>query len=212
MDSLQNIKKEISKICKRLYDKGFSPGWSGNVSIKTEQGILITSSGLNLGDVSENDVVLIDLEGNLLDEGKKASSEKLMHIEIYKKRSDISAIIHCHAPKSSAFAVAGIPLNAPILAENVSVLGIVPIAEYALPSTQKLSENVSNLFLEHDSVLMANHGVVVGGKNLSDAYYKMETLEYYAEVFLYSKILGRSKELSPYEVEQVLALKNSSMK
>jgi len=209
MKNIENILKNISDTGKRLYKKGFSPGFSGNISIRHGDKIFITPSGFNLGDINENDVVEIDFNGNPVKQNVKPSSEKFMHIEIYKRRPDINSIIHCHAPKSSAFAVAGMPLNAPILAENVFTLGSVPIVEYSLPSTLKLAIKTADCFLSHDAVLMANHGVTISGKNIEEAYYKMETLEYYAEVFLLSKILGRSNELSNEEVQKILELKNN---
>jgi len=206
MDKDRIIRHEISEIGKRLYEKGFSPGLSGNISARLDDKIYITPSGMNLGDVKDDDVVMMDISGNILEE-KKPSSERIMHLEIYKKRPDISAIIHCHAPKSSAFAVAGVPLTAPILVENVFVLGPVPLAEYAMPSSQTLAENVSDLLKTHEAVIMANHGVAVVGKTLQDAFYKMDTLEYYAEVYLWSKLLGRTRELSSEDVNKIVELR-----
>lgn len=208
MENIENILKNIAQTGKRLYEKGFSPGFSGNISVKHGDKIFITPSGFNLGDVGENDVVEIDFNGNAVGQNLKPSSERFMHIEIYKRRPDVSSIIHCHAPKSSAFAVAGIPLSAPILAENVFTIGPVPIVEYSLPSTTELAIKTADCFLSHDAVLMANHGVTVVGKNIEEAYYKTETLEYYADVFLLSKILGRSNELPDEEVQKILDLKN----
>ena len=207
MNNTEQLKKEISDIGKRLYAKGFSPGHSGNISVRSGSHILVTPSGMNLGDVQPQDVVEVDFDGNFALSGKKPTSEKIMHLGIYKERPDVNAIVHCHAPKSSAFAVAGVPLDAPILAENVFVLGQVPIVQYAMPSSNELAQSVSSCFKTHDAVLMANHGVAVAGNGLSDAYYKLETLEYYAEVYLYAKLLGRTNELSKEEVQKIIELR-----
>jgi L-fuculose-phosphate aldolase len=97
-----------------------------------------------------------------------------MHTLYYKKRPEMNAIIHCHAPKSSVFAVAGIPLNQPILAENIFTLGDIPVAKYYLPSSDYLANEVSAYFSSSDAVLMQNHGVILAAKDLRQAYYKME--------------------------------------
>ena len=119
-----------------------------------------------------------------------------MHIEIYKSRNDINSIIHAHPPKATAFAVAGISFDSPILSEAYVTLEQVPVAKYATPSSTELAKILADYFLKNDSVLLANHGVVVGGKKLKETFYKLETLELYAEVSLYSKILGNKNELA----------------
>ena len=206
---MQELKEQFSNICQKLYAKGLSPGFSGNISLKIDNKILVTPSGISLGDVDTEKLVIIDFEGNKIEGNFKPTSEKFLHIEIYKKRPDINAIIHCHAPKISAFAVAGIPLDEPILAENVLLFGEIPIAKYAMPSSGVLAEIVSSYFTEHDAVLMANHGVVTGGKDLKDAFYKMETIEYCAEVYLYAKFLGNINHLTQEEAKQVIELRKT---
>jgi L-fuculose-phosphate aldolase len=202
--NIAKAKKDIVEIGKRLYNKGFASGLSGNISINLDNKILITPSGFNLADVRENDVVIIDLNGNKIRGKHNPSSEKQMHIEIYKKRQDIKAIIHAHTPKASSFAVAGIPLDKAILSEASVILGQIPIAEYGMPSSDELAKSVASYFTNHSSVLMANHGVVTGGKNLKETYYKLETLELYAEVFLWTKILGNSNELSEENFKKLI--------
>jgi L-fuculose-phosphate aldolase len=204
---MQKLKEKFVDICQKLHNKGLSPGFSGNISLKVDNKILVTPSGSSLGDIDTEKLVVIDFEGNIIEGTFKPTSEKFLHIEIYKKRPDINAIIHCHAPKISAFAVAGIPLNEPILAENVLLFGEIPIAKYALPSSDELAEIVSSYFTEHDAVLMANHGVITGGKDLKDVFYKMETIEYCAEVYLYAKLLGNINQLTKEEVKQVIGLR-----
>ncbi|MFH0702515.1 MAG: class II aldolase/adducin family protein [bacterium] len=211
MEEIDKFRKEISEIGKRLYNKGFAAGTSGNISIKYGKQILITPSGYNLADVNDKDIVILDIEGNNIENNKKPSSEKMMHLEIYKSRNDINSIIHAHPPKSTTFAVAGIPLDSPILSEAFVVLGSVPIIEYAAPSSNKLASLVANYFLRHDAVLLANHGVVIGGKNLTDTYYKLETLELYAEISIWTKLLGKTNELSQNDIQELLKIKENMM-
>jgi L-fuculose-phosphate aldolase len=207
VEYFDKYKKEISQIGKRVYNKGLSVSTSGNISIRHENTVFITPSGFNLGDVEPFDVVMIDLDGKSLEEAKIPSSERAMHIEIYKRRPDISSIIHAHAPKSSAFAVAGMPLDKHILSEVVFTLGIVPVAEYARPSSDELATKTAEYFLNHDAVLMANHGVVVAGKELKETYYKLETLEMAAEIALGAKVLGNINEISDEEVQKLIEMR-----
>ena len=196
MENLAKLKEEIIETGKRLYNKGFVPGTSGNISIKHNDQILITPSGINLGELEFDDIVTIDSAGNFISGRGRQSSEYKLHVEIYKKRPDVSSVIHAHCPKATAFAVAGIDLNQPIIAEAVVMLGEIPVAEYATPSSDKLAIDTAKYFADHDCVLLANHGVAVAGKKLKDVYYKLETVELYAEIYLWSKLLGKSNILS----------------
>lgn len=205
---LENLKKELIKYGDLVGIKNFSPGASGNISVKYEDKILITASGSSNGALSLDELVLIDYDGNTLEGNKKASSEKFMHIEIYKKRKDINAIIHVHPPFLSSFAAARKSLEEPVMAENVYYFGKIPLADYALPSSIALSKNTAKYFDEHNAVLMANHGFVVGDIDLKQAYLKLELAEAYAQTVLNAKFLGGAVLLNDKEVEEILALRN----
>ena len=204
-----------SKLVKEIIDygklcgiKNFSPGYSGNISARYKDGLLITTSGSSNGYLNKNQIVHIDYEGKSLEKGKKPSSEKFLHIEIYNKRPDINYIIHVHAPYLSSFASSGKDLMAPIMAENVFYFGGIPLAEYALPSTMDLVYNTAQFFDTYDAVLMANHGFVVGAKTIEDAYLKLELAESYAQVVLNTEILGGAKYLSQEDEKKILELRN----
>lgn len=204
------LSKEVKKIIeygKLCGEKNYTPGYSGNISARYKDGMLITTSGSSNGYLSENEIVYTNFEGKSLEEGKKPSSEKFLHIEIYKQRPDINYIIHVHAPYLSSFASAGKDLMAPIMAENVFYFGGIPLADYALPSTMELVENTVKYFDKFDAVLMANHGFVVASKTIEDAYMKLELAESYAQVVLNTYILGGAKLLSKKQAEEVLALR-----
>lgn len=204
------LSKEIKKIIeygKLCGEKNYTPGYSGNISARYKDGMLITTSGSSNGYLSENDIVYTNFEGKSLEEGKKPSSEKFLHIEIYKKRPDINYIIHVHAPYLSSFASAGKDLMAPIMAENVFYFGGIPLADYALPSTMELVENTVKFFDKFDAVLMANHGFVVASKTIEDAYMKLELAESYAQVVLNTHLLGGAKLLSKTQADEILALR-----
>lgn len=204
-----DTKKEIIEIGKRLYSKDLTYGTSGNMSVRVDEGVLITASGTSLADLCLEDIVLIDENGKEADSDKKASSEKTLHLEIYKKRKDINAIIHCHAPTVCAFAVAHFELDKPTMSENILYFGKIPLALYAMPSSGKLVENTAEKFAEHDVVLMANHGIIAGDINLRHAFYKTETAEAYAKVCIYSKILGKEVLLSKNDIKDLENLKKS---
>ncbi len=203
---LSKIEK-IIEYGKRCGEKNYTPGYSGNISARHENGMLITTSGSSNGYLTEKDVVFTDFEGKSLEEGKKPSSEKFLHIEIYKKRPEINYIIHVHAPYLSSFASAGKDLMAPIMAENVFYFGGIPLADYALPSTMQLVENTVKYFDKYDAVLMANHGFVVASKTIEDAYMKLELAESYAQVVLNTYVLGGAKILTPEEADEILKLR-----
>ena len=201
------MKNEIIKYGKKLGEKNMTPGTSGNISVRDGENVLISASGTCLADLNEDEIVLIDKNSQVIDGEKKASSEKNLHNAIYTKRPDINAIIHCHAPYVSSFAVCHIPLSKPILSENVFYFGEIPLADYALPGSEELVENTVKYFDRHDVVLLANHGVIVGAKDLKNAYYSMETVEAYAQIYLNSMVLGGAKELSQENIEDIYKLR-----
>ena len=202
------LEKEIIDYGKLCGVKNFTPGYSGNISARYKEGLLITTSGSSNGYLKPEHVVYTDFDGKSLEKGKKPSSEKFLHIEIYKQRPDINYVIHVHAPYLSSFASAGRDLMAPIMAENVFYFGGIPLAEYALPSTRELVDNTIKFFDKYDAVLMANHGFIVGAKTIEDAYLKLELAESYAQVVLNTEILGGAKYLSQEEEQKILDLRN----
>lgn len=206
------IKNLIIKYGKKLYEKNMSPATSGNISARYEENALITASGTCLGDLEKEDIVLIDKNSKVLEGEKKASSEKNLHNKIYELRPDINAIIHCHSPYTSAFAVCHIPLSKPIISENVFYFGEIPVADYALPGSEKLVDNTAKYFLQHNAVLLANHGIIIGAKNLKEAYYLTETAETFAQIYINSMILGGAKELSEKQIKEIYELRTSSGK
>ena len=167
------VKNELIEYGKLAGVKNFTPGFSGNLSARCGNEILITATGTANGYLSEDDFALIDFEGNIIDGNKKPSSEKMLHVEFYKLREDINYIFHVHSPYLTAFSAAGKALDKNILAEIVYCFDYIPLAEYALPGSKELVENTSKFFKDFDVVLMANHGVIVGGKEVKDAYLKL---------------------------------------
>lgn len=202
------LTKEIINYGRLCGVKNFTPGYSGNISARYGKGMLITTSGSANGYLEKKHIVYTDFNGNSLEKGKKPSSEKFLHIEIYKQRPEINYVIHVHAPYLSSFASAGKDLMEPIMAENVFYFGGIPLAEYALPSTHELVDNTIKFFDKYDAVLMANHGFIVASKTMEDAYLKLELAESYAQVVLNTKLLGGAKILTKEEAQEILSLRN----
>ena len=132
-----------------------------------------------------------------------------MHLEIYRNRPDINAVVHAHPPLATGFAVAGIPLTRAVLAEVITTLGSIPIAAYGTPSTDELPAAVRKYIKAHDGMLLANHGAVTCGPSVMGAYYKMETIEHFAQISLVARQLGREHVLSREEVGRLQGLRGS---
>lgn len=206
---LNELKDELIKYGKIIDAKGFSPGTSGNLSARFEDKVIITSSGSSNGSLSYDDLVLINFDGNSVEplSKAKASSEKMLHVEFYKKRPDVNAIIHVHPTFLSSFAAARKSLEEPVMAENVYYFGKIPLADYALPSSAQLVENTAKYFDKYNAVLMANHGFVVGDVDLKEAFLKLELAESYAQIVLNTKLLGGAVLLNDTQVAEIEALK-----
>lgn len=196
-------KNDILYWSKRLYQKGMSPAKSGNISVKTKNGILISTSGTCLNDMDENDIVLIDYDGNIKEGNKKPSSEKIMHSEIYTQRDDISAIIHCHCPLITAFSVAGQPIKKPILPDFALMYDEIPLVPYYCPSSIELASIVGQYFKTNNVVLLKNHGVVLGADTLQNAFYELESIRSYVETYFGAEVLGGAKPLSKKAVAEI---------
>ena len=193
---------------KRLYQKGMSPGTSGNISVRTQNGVLISRTNVCLNDMSEDDLILLDYDGNILKGTQKPSSERFLHLEIYREREDINAIIHSHCPYITAYAVANLPIAEPIMPEFVYHFGEIPLAPYALPSTFQLAEETLKPFKKgYNTVLMANHGVVTGADTLKECFYNLEALRTYCETSFGAAVLGGAKKLNKKQIEEIRKLK-----
>ncbi len=203
----EELKKELIEYGKLAGVKNFTPGFSGNLSARCGDKILITATGTANGYLSEDDFALIDFDGNKIEGDKRPSSEKMLHVEFYRQREDINYIFHVHSPYLTAFSAAGKALDKNILAEIVYCFDYIPLAEYALPGSKELVVNTSKFFKDFDVVLMANHGVIVGGKDVKDAYLKLELCEAYAQTVLFSNLLGGAKMLPSEEVKKIYSLR-----
>src|SRR5215510_15236546 len=157
----------------------------------------------NKGLIKPEDLVVIDPSGKKIRGERKPSSEMSMHILIYEMRPDVHAVVHAHPPCATAYAAAGIPLNKALISEVVLALGCIPLAEYGTPGTPELSAEIRPFIKNYDALLMANHGVVTYGANIEEAFNRMDTVEHFAKISIYTKILGKERLLSSQDVEKL---------
>ena len=195
------LRADIVEVGRRLYARGYTASNDGNISVRLDEGrLLMTPTGVCKGFMDAAMMCITDLDGRKLQGDRNPSSEMQMHLEVYRQRPDVQAVVHAHPPIATGFAVAGIPLDRAVLAEVVCTLGSVPIAEYATPSTKELPEAVRPYVKAHDGMLLANHGALTLGSDLFSAYYKMETIEHFARISLVARLLGGERLLSREEV------------
>ena len=189
------IKKQICDIGKRIYDRNMVAANDGNISVKlNDNEFLCTPTGVSKGFMTPEFICKVDAKGNVLQANGnfRPSSEIKMHMRVYEKRPDVGAVVHAHPNFATAFAIAGIPLTQPIMPEAVIALGCVPIAEYGTPSTMEIPDNVEKYLPYYDAVLLESHGALTWSTDLLAAYMKMESVEFYAELYK-SKMLGGPK-------------------
>lgn len=211
MTSDEQLRADICEIGRRLWWRGFVASNDGNISVRIgPDRLLMTPTSVSKGFMTPDMMVITDLDGTLVSgaPGRKPSSEVLMHLVAYRERPDVQAVVHAHPPLSTGFAVAGIPLDRAVLAEVVTTLGSIPIAEYGTPSTMELPDAVRPFVKAHDGLLLANHGALALGKDLFAAYYKMETIEHFARISLVARQLGRENLLSREEVGRLQGLRD----
>ena len=202
------LRETIVEVGRRLYARGYTASNDGNISTRLDdRRLLMTPKSVCKGFMSPDMMVVTDLDGKKLAGDRDPSSEMQMHLEVYRQRPDARAVVHAHPPMATGFAVAGIPLDRAVLAEVVTTLGSVPIADYATPSTKELPEAVRKYVKAHDGMLLANHGALTLGADLLAAYYKMETIEHFAHISLVARLLGGERLLSRQEVNRLQGLR-----
>ena len=193
---------DIVRVCQRLYERGLVAGPDGNVSVRlVDESILVTPSGLSKVDVGPDDLVVVDLEGQVLEGTLTPSSELRMHLRIYQRRGDVRAVVHAHPPTATGFAVAGEGLVAPVLPEVILQMGTVPLVPYVTPGTDALADSFEPWLDGHDAFLLANHGATTLGPTLDIAHQRMESLEHAAQILLTARQLGTVNELSASDVD-----------
>lgn len=207
LEKYESIRNEICDICHLLYERGYVVSNDGNVSVRVDENkVLITPSGVGKGRMKPDMLVLCDLDGNILDGERFPSSESKMHFMIYKERPDVNSVVHAHPPISTAFSICRKPLKERYLAEMVIGLGDIPVAEFAMLSTEEVPNSVRPFVHDHEAVLLANHGALTWGPTLINAFDRMEVVERTAQIFLYVSQIGGGVEISKEAAEKLRSM------
>lgn len=191
------LRTKIAEVFRLLNEINLTFGFSGNISVRApEDGLfIITPSGLKKARLNPEDMVIVDFQGNIAEGVRKPSVETRMHLEIYRNRKDVKAIIHAHPVYSTVFAVANVDIK-PVTEEMVLYTGgEVKVAEYALFGTEELAKNVLKALGNKKAVLLRNHGIVTCGRDLEEAVDVLLCVEREAKIILFSKLLGGPKPL-----------------
>lgn len=212
MLSEYEVKKEICEIGKRMYMSGFVAANDGNISVKiNDKEVLCTPTGVSKGYMTPDMICKVDINGKVLTANGKfrPSSEVKMHLRVYKERPDVKSVVHAHPPYGTSYAIAGVPLDKAIMPEAVIALGNVPIAAYGTPSTDEIPDEVSKYLSCYDAVLLENHGALTYSNSLMNAYFKMESLEFYAKLMFISSQIGEPQVLNNKQVEKLLTIRKN---
>lgn len=203
--------RDLVSFAKLLHERHYVSGTDGNLSVRLEAGhILTTPTGVSKGRMHSKDMVVVDSDGKKVSGSCAPTSELGMHLTIYRLRPDVRAVVHAHPCVATALASAGMDLTEPICSELVLTLGRIPLAPYAHPGTDELSQSLAPFILDHNAILMQNHGVVAYGQTLERAYLNMESVEHCARIMLVTKLLGRCRVLSDDEVFRLLSVRGSA--
>ncbi len=206
------LREEFVRIGGLMHSRGYVTATDGNISARLgPDRFLATPSGLSKGFMTPDQMVVIDWEGKPVGSSRygaarhlKPSSEILLHLEAYRQRPDIKAVVHAHPPVAVALSIAGIAIAPCILPEVIVTLGVIPTTEYATPASPEGAAVIRDLIRGHDAVMLQRHGSVTVGSSPFDAYLKLEKLEHAADITFKLIQLGRQLPFPPGAVEKLI--------
>lgn len=202
----QEYRNDLIRVCHRIYEKGWVAMNDGNVSIRLDTNrILCTPTAISKGFVETEDLIIVDMSGQMIEGRRECTSEIAMHITIYSMRPDVRSVVHAHPPVATGFASAGRALDKALLPEVVINLGAVPLAAYGLPGTPALSDGMRPLIPNYDALLLENHGCTSYGADVWQAFFRMEIVEHFARITFVAEMLGGARALPREEVEKLFA-------
>ncbi|MBI3407897.1 MAG: class II aldolase/adducin family protein [Planctomycetes bacterium] len=202
------LKEEICEIGRRLYNRGFAAANDGNISVRlSDDKFLCSPTMVSKGFMKPEDLCKVDKDGKQIAGVRKRSSEILLHLAVYKHRPDVNAVVHCHPPHATAFAVAHEPIPKCVLPEVEVFLGEVPISVYETPGGQKFADTVVPYVKDCNTIILANHGTVTFGPTLEKAYWNSEIIDAYCRILILAKQLGRVNTFSEQKTRELLDLK-----
>lgn len=206
-----HLRDLVCRVGQLMVDKGFVDGAGGNISARLGKNrVLLTPSGLSLGYLEPDQLLIVNMDGERVDEataanaGFRPSSERPMHLECYRQRDDVQGVVHAHPPTAVALTLVGYDFQQCIIPEAVVLLGLMPTAPYSTPSSQENRDAISGLIREHDAIMLSNHGSLTVAKSLWDAYLMLECLEHCAKIL--HKALQVGDSLKPIPPDQIAKL------
>ena len=207
--TFQEEREAVCRVGKLLYDRGYVAANDGNISVRVGEGrLLITPSGVSKGRMTPDMLLVTDLDGTVIEGNRHPSSEGKMHLEVYRGRPDVNAVVHAHPPVSTAFAVCRRGLETSYLSELVAGLGQVPCTpSFAMLSTEEVPQSVRPYLADHNALLLANHGALAWGGDLWEAFDRLETVEHTAKIVLNAQLLGGGIPLTEEEVVRLQGLR-----
>ena len=205
---IEELKKQLCDIGQRVYQKGFAAANEGNLSAKIgEDRVLCTPTLACKGFLKPSDLCTVDMSGQQVAGARKATSEVLLHLNIYRQRPDVTAVVHCHPPHATAFGVAREPIPVGVLPEPDIFLGEVPIAPYETPGNQAFADTILAFVHSTDTIILANHGTVSYGASIEKAYWLTEVLDAYCRILILAKQIGRVEYLPLDKAQELLELR-----
>ncbi|MEY4089976.1 MAG: hypothetical protein RJB55_2247 [Verrucomicrobiota bacterium] len=189
--AIHTLKERICEMGRRLWQREYTDGNGGNITIRVGDNLaLCTPTLICKGFMKPEDMCLVDLDGNQLAGTRVRTSEAKTHFGIMKRQPAAKACVHAHPPHATAFAIANVDIPSCLIPEAEVFLGKIGVAEYKTPGTQANSDEVGEVGKDHQAVLMQNHGVIVWGKDVEDAYWKMENIDSYCRTVWIAAGLG----------------------
>src|SRR5271157_2357981 len=204
----RQLKEQICEIGRRLYNRGFAAANDGNITVRlNDRALLCTPTMVSKGFMKPDDICKVDNDGKQLAGKRKRTSEVLLHLSVYKTRPDVNAVVHCHPPHATAFAVAREPIPKCVLPEIEVFLGEIAISPYETPGSQSFADTVLPFVKDTETILLANHGTVTYGSDLEDAYFKTEIIDAYCRILLLAKQLGKVNYYNDDKAAELIKLK-----
>lgn len=189
--AITRLKERMVDIGRRIWEKGYVDGNGGNLTVRVGDNLaLCTPTLISKGFMGVDDICLVDLDGNQLAGRRKRTSEANTHFGIMKRQPKAKSCVHAHPPHATAFAVAGVAPPTCMIPEAEVFLGQIGLAPYQTPGTPENAKTVGEMGIDHQSIIMQNHGVICWGKDIEDAYWKMENTDAYCQTIWVASQLG----------------------
>jgi L-fuculose-phosphate aldolase len=203
------LRKEILAAGRKLWERGYVDGNGGNLSVRLgDRYVLCTPTMMSKHDLVPADICLSDLDGNILAGDRPRTSEFLLHLAIYKANAHARAVVHCHPPHATAFSITGSLPPVGYVPEYEVFIGPAAVARYETPGTQAFAETVLPYVRDHNSILLANHGIVCWADTVTHAEWLVEIFEHYCQMYLIAQQIGKPLIPIPADkLEEILDMK-----